>query len=109
MLACRAIHRMGRDVHVLQDPERNECSDALTVRRNLMQLIAIGLDADGLHPLGRKRFEVRYPHRSSVLCRMRRRCRRNLAAIEGRTMRVSDGPKGTGRLGKYEPLADARC
>ncbi len=52
MLSCRAIHRMVRDVHMLQDAERNQGRDPLTVRRDLVQPMTIDIDANRRHPFG---------------------------------------------------------
>ena len=100
---------MRRYVHVLQNTERNERRDALPVRRDLVQPMAVNIHADGLDPLGRKRLEVRHAHRAAVLGRMRRRGRRDFAAVKRGALRHRDPRQRTRRAQEFEALADLRC
>ena len=109
MLTRGAVHRMSRHINVLQNTEGDERRDALAVRRDLVQPVPVDLHADGLHPLGRKRFEIRDAHRAAVLCRMCRRRRRDLAAVKGGALRHRDPRERAGRARECEALADLGC
>ncbi len=108
VLRFGAVDRQRLDVEVAQDAERRQRRDALAVGRDLVQAVAVGVDADRLHPFRPVLGEVAHGHGAAVLPRVRGRRGGDLAAVERGAARRGDRAQRSGRCGKGEALADLR-
>ncbi len=108
MLGGGAVHRKLRQVEVLQDAQRDQCGNALPVRRNLVQFMAgIGL-RDRRHPLGPVGSEIRRGDRPTRVLGEGFDGRGDLAAIEGLALAGGDQLEAARRIRELEQLAHLR-
>jgi hypothetical protein len=87
-------------------PSADQRGDALPVGRDLVQAVAVGVDADRLDPFGREGGEVARLDRAAVRPRMRRGRGGDLATVECRAARRGDRLESACRRRKGEALAD---
>ena len=108
VLRLGAVDRQRLEVELAQDAERDQRSDALAVRRDLVQAVAVRIDADRLDPLGRERGQVARLHRAAVRARVGGNRSGDLALVEGGAARRGDRAQGARRGREREALADLR-
>jgi hypothetical protein len=66
------VDRHQLEIEILEDAERDQRCDALSVRRDLVQRVAAVIEADRLHPVVLVRGEVvEAEHRAVLLCECR--------------------------------------
>ena len=108
VLARHAIHRQRRHVEVLQDPQCNECGDALPVGRNFVHRVAAVVLLNRLDPLGPVGREVGGRHRTAMGLGVRCCGFGHLASVEGFALGAGNQFQGAGGVVELKALAHTR-
>jgi hypothetical protein len=108
MLGFRAVGCQTRQIEVIENAERDQRRDALTVRRQFVDGVAAIILRDRIDPLRLVSGQVGRGHHAAFGLRVTLDGFRNLATIQRRAARLGDLPQRLGGSGKGEAFADFR-